>query len=177
MTRSLQGMAEPPPDRTPAGGSTAGRADAPAQGPPCPFPDDTAIERIATGLITRTLPRVEWTHAAHWAAAFWITRAWGREAASMELPGLIRRYNEATGTPNSDSSGYHETITVASLRAVDAALAAAPTSEPLHRVCALLLASELGTSDWVLRHWTRERLFSVEARRFWVEPDLQPLPF
>jgi hypothetical protein len=28
-----------------------------------------------------------------------------------------------------------------------------------------------------VEYWTRERLFSVEARRNWVEPDLAPLPF
>jgi hypothetical protein len=30
---------------------------------------------------------------------------------------------------------------------------------------------------WLLDYWTRARLFSVEARRTWVEPDLKPLPF
>jgi hypothetical protein len=40
-----------------------------------------------------------------------------------------------------------------------------------------LMASPLGRSDWLLAYWTRERLFSVDARRRWVEPDLKPLPF
>jgi hypothetical protein len=31
--------------------------------------------------------------------------------------------------------------------------------------------------DWILAHWSKERLFSVEARREWLEPDLQPLSF
>jgi hypothetical protein len=30
---------------------------------------------------------------------------------------------------------------------------------------------------WLLAYWTRERLFSVDARRGWTEPDLKPLPF
>jgi hypothetical protein len=40
-----------------------------------------------------------------------------------------------------------------------------------------LMSSPLGKSDWPLAYWTRARLFSVEARRSWVEPDLEPLPF
>ena len=31
--------------------------------------------------------------------------------------------------------------------------------------------------DWLLEYWTRPRLFSVEARRAWLAPDIQPLPF
>ncbi len=36
---------------------------------------------------------------------------------ARDMPCLIRAYNEATGGVNSDISGYHETITQASLRA------------------------------------------------------------
>jgi hypothetical protein len=43
--------------------------------------------------------------------------------------------------------------------------------------CNALLASPLGKSDWLLGYWSRTLLFSVEAGRGWVEPDLKPLPF
>ena len=36
-----------------------------------------------------------------------------------------------------------------------------------------LLTSEMAPRDWPLRFYSRERLFSLEARRGWVEPDLQ----
>ncbi|HEY8571241.1 hypothetical protein [Phenylobacterium sp.] len=132
------------------------------------------IDRIGLGVETRTLPKPEWTHAAHFAAAFWLITAPGRDAA-REMPGLIRAYNAATGVPNTDTEGYHETITQASLRAAAAWLA----GHPGPRADALngLLQSPYGRSDWLLKYWSRERLFSVEARRAWVEPDLQPLPF
>ena len=47
----------------------------------------------------------------------WLIRH--RPALNLDetLPGLIRAFNEATGTPNTDTGGYHETITRASLRA------------------------------------------------------------
>jgi hypothetical protein len=40
---------------------------------------------------------------------------------------------------------------------------------------AALMQSALGDKNWPLVHWTKATLFSVEARRHWVEPDLSPL--
>ena len=133
---------------------------------------DTAIERIARGLIARDLPKPEWTHAAHFAAALWLLRA-GRGA---EMPTLIRAYNEACGVANTDTGGYHETITRASLGAAAAALAGSP-QRGLEGVLADLLGGACGDKDWLLRYWTRSALFSVRARRAWVAPDRAPLPF
>ena len=133
------------------------------------------IERIARCLINRSLPKPEWTHKAHFAVALWLLRHHGLQAMS-EMPGLIRAYNEATGVPNSDTSGYHETITLASLRAGHAWLAERPHA-PLHVSLRELLEGPYGRSDWPLTYWSRERLFSIAARRGWVDPDLQPLPF
>jgi len=133
---------------------------------------DTDIARIAAGVIDRTLPKPEWTHAAHFACALWMLTAPGRDAPA-EMPALIRAYNAATGVPNTDTDGYHETITQASLRAARSHLNGRPLSETL----ATLLAGPHGRSDWLLRYWSKDVLFSPTARREWVEPNLQPLPF
>ncbi|HEY7376107.1 MAG TPA: hypothetical protein VIF57_28355, partial [Polyangia bacterium] len=84
--------------------------------------------------------------------------------------------NGAHGTVNSDTRGYHETITCVYVRLLDAFLRGRPDGEPLDDAVAVLLAGPLAARDVVLRHYSRERLFSVEARRGWVEPDLEPLP-
>lgn len=136
---------------------------------------DDDIARIGAGVIDRTLPKPDWTHAAHFAAALWVLTRPGMDAAA-EMPGLIRAYNEATGVANTDTEGYHETITQASLSAARAHLAAAPDA-PLSDVLESLLAGPFGRSDWLLAYWTRTALFSSEARRGWVAPDIQPLPF
>ena len=68
---------------------------------------DSDIEHIARGLISCTLPKAEWTHAAHFAAALWLVAA-DYEAAGRRMPGLIRAYNESVGGVNSDTEGYHE---------------------------------------------------------------------
>ncbi len=141
------------------------------------FADDAAITHIATGLLDRTLPKPEWTHAAHFAAAIWLARHSPDRLAPPVIGAIIRSYNDATNTPNTDDGGYHETITIASTRAALAHLATFPADAPLHDVTNKLVASPLGRSDWLLAHWSRKRLFSIQARREWLEPDLVPLPF
>lgn len=138
------------------------------------YPDDHAVERLALGLLERSLPKREWTHCGHFAAALWLLRH--RPGRVAEMPALIRAYNEASGVANTDSGGYHETITRASLRAAAAFLARHPADRPLHEIIDRLMESELGRPDWLLAWWSRERLFSVAARRAWVEPDLGAFP-
>jgi len=140
-----------------------------------PIASDADIERIGRGLIDRSLPKAEWTHAAHFAAALWLLRRPDMNA-TRDMPGFIRAYNEATATPNTDTGGYHETITLASLRAARMWLAGRPHLS-LHIVLAELMASPFGRSDWLLSYWTKPVLFSVAARRGWIGPDVKPLPF
>ncbi|MFN7163188.1 MAG: hypothetical protein ACK4P2_00065 [Hyphomonas sp.] len=138
------------------------------------FRSDDEIEAIGKGLAARTLAKAEWTHAAHFAAAVWLLRQRG-EAAFAEMPGMIRAYNESVGGQNTDTEGYHETITAASLTMARAHLAA-HVGAAMHEQVNALLAGPCGAPDWILAYWSRERLFSVAARRGWVAPDLAPLP-
>jgi hypothetical protein len=141
------------------------------------FCTDTEIERIGRGFADCSLPKREWTHAGHFAAVLWLLRYRGGLDVTAEMPRLIRTYNEATGVANTDSGGYHQTITLASIRAARSVLHEHGEGVRLHVVANDLLAREFGRSDWLLRYWSRPRLFSVEARRVWIEPDLKQLPF
>jgi hypothetical protein len=141
------------------------------------FSSDAEIADIGQGLLDRSLPKARWTHAAHLAAAAWLIAACPDCDPERDMPGIIRNYNLATGTANTDTGGYHDTITMASLRAVGAFLASQPAGTPLHQACNALLASKFGEKGWLMEYWTPDLLFSVEARRAWVAPDRQPLPF
>lgn len=136
---------------------------------------DAAIERLARAMIACSLPKAEWSHEGHFAAALWLLRH--RPDLARAMPRLIRRYNRATRTPNTNAGGYHHSITIASMRAAAHHLAAHAPDAPLHLVLAALMVSAQGRSDWLLAHWTKGRLFSVAARRRWMAPDLAPLPF
>lgn len=141
---------------------------------PRPFDGDSAVRRIGEGLLARTLPREEWTHEAHLAACAWLILERPDLIPERDLPDLIRRYNESVGGVNSDTEGYHETITQVSILGVRAALARSEGGLA-ERVNALLRAPE-GRRDWPLRFYSRELLFSREARLGRVEPDLASLP-
>lgn len=135
---------------------------------------DADVAALAERLLDRSLPKSEWTHAAHLSATLRLVRT--RDAGlERDLPGIIRAYNEAVGGVNDDTSGYHETITQAYLAAIRAFAAALPEGLSDAQAAARLLASPMGDKAWPLTFWSRERLFSVEARRGWVEPDLRPL--
>jgi hypothetical protein len=92
------------------------------------------------------------------------------------FPNLIGRFNESVGGVNSDSEGYHETITQCFIRAVRLFLARTDPALPLVEKVNRLLRSEEGRRDWPLGFYDPKTLFSREARLGWVEPDLAALP-
>jgi hypothetical protein len=141
-----------------------------------PFTSDDELAAIAAGVLDLSLAKSRWTHRAHFACALWLMAKRPELDLARAMPGFIRAYNEATGVANTGTYGYHETITLASLRAAKAFFAA-HAGEPLHVVANALMLSPLGDKNWLLVYWSAERLFSSEARRNWVEPDLAPLTF
>jgi hypothetical protein len=142
-----------------------------------PLDDDRAIERLALKVIDRTLPKTAWTHAAHFAAVLWLLRHRPGLTTPEAMRRLITGYNAATNTPNTDTGGYHHTITLASIRAASAHLSRYDPAEPTSVILHDLMRSPLGHRDWLLSYWSRDLLFGVDARRRWVDPDLANLPF
>jgi hypothetical protein len=138
---------------------------------------DTNITQIGEGLLARTLPKAEWTHAAHCIACIYLLRQRPEIDVGLELPGIIWRYNAASGTPNSDSDGYHETITRFYIALIGAYLARLAGDPKLSDIVRGFLASPWARRDLPLDYWSKERLMSVEARRVWVAPDRAALDF
>ena len=140
------------------------------------FLSDDSVAHVGEGLLARTLPRQEWTHEAHLAATTYLVLKHPEIDLDIELKGIISRYNESAGTPNSDSEGYHDTITRAYLCGIRLFLDEADVSRPIHDLVNELLMTPMGRRDWPLRFWSKNRLMSIEARRAWIEPDLAALP-
>jgi hypothetical protein len=140
------------------------------------FPDDAAVRRIGEGLLACTLARADWTHEAHLAATCWLLVERPDILPERNLPDIIRRFNLSVGGVNSDSEGYHETITQCFIRAVRLYLARTDPALALVQKVNGLLGSEEGKRDWPMCFYDPKTLFSVEARRGWVEPDLAEMP-
>lgn len=135
------------------------------------FDSAEAVERVGQAFLEKTLPKEGWTHEAHLATCLWIVRDRSEINPEGDIPRLISSYNESLGGTNCDTEGYHETITQVYIAAVRDHLDEAP-DEPLIDSVNRLLLSDRGARDWPLRTYSRDRLFSVEARRGFVAPDL-----
>ncbi|HEY1125093.1 MAG TPA: hypothetical protein VGE65_05635 [Sphingobium sp.] len=132
------------------------------------------IRATGEAMLNCTLPKAAWTHEAHLSTCLWLLLERRDIDVDAEIGTLIRRYNLSAGGVNDDTQGYHETITRVFVAAVQRYLARAGEVDLLTAVNGLLSAPE-GRRDWPLRFYSRERLFSVAARRDFVEPDLMPL--
>jgi hypothetical protein len=105
---------------------------------------------------------------AHLRVGLWHVRRLGEAGALTALRSAISSYKEAVGTANTDTSGYHETLTIVYVRLIaDYLQRAEPSTD---------IADEAIEAALIAACGAREKLFSIEARRGWVAPDLKPLP-
>ncbi|OHD09523.1 hypothetical protein [Sphingopyxis sp. RIFCSPHIGHO2_12_FULL_65_19] len=139
------------------------------------FECDDDIRALGEGLLACSLPREAWTHEAHLGACLWLLTERPDVDIDAEIGRIIRRFNESVGGVNDDHGGYHDSITRAYVAGVRLFLSETEESGLAGRVNAMLL-SDVGRRDWPLRFYSRDLLFSVPARRGFVEPDLAPLP-
>ena len=121
-----------------------------------------------------TLPRDEWTHAAHLTVALWHLLEYDWEEAVARVRRGILCYNAAHGVRTTPTGGYHETLTLFWMRRVRAFLEDGRNEARSLVALANDLADALD-SRLPFEYYTRERLFSSEARAAWVEPDLKSL--
>lgn len=136
---------------------------------------DSPIDQLARAFIDCTLPKSEWTHEAHLRVGLWHVVKFGQADALVHLRSRIRRFNESIGGVNSDSSGYHETITSFYVQQIALFLARSNLDCSLEELAKDLIM-QFQNQDLILRYWKKSTLFSVTARREWVPPDLCPLP-
>ncbi len=129
---------------------------------------------VLRGFADRTLPRERWTHAAHLTVALWHLLQYDWPEAVGRVREGIKAYNAAHGVRQTPTGGYHETLTIFWMRVVRAFL---ETGRNEGRSLVALANSLAAAADsgLPLRHYSRELLFSAEARAKWVEPDLLPL--
>jgi hypothetical protein len=121
------------------------------------------------------IPATEWTHEAHLVVGLWHVHRYGADEALTRLRTGIRRLNESHGGVNSDTNGYHETITAAYVQLLSQFNQAYPSSTSLAERAGVLLAGPLAAKRMLAAFYSGERLMSTAARQDWVEPDVAPL--
>lgn len=121
-----------------------------------------------------TLPAENWDHRAHLRIAYVYASTLPLKQAVDKMRAGIQTYNTAIDTPEAIDRGYHETITIAFMRLVFHSIGTHiyESSDHFYRNHPELLEKKI-----LLQFYSRERLMSREAKRGFLAPDIQPLPF
>ena len=134
------------------------------------YKSDEEVILLVKAFEERSLPKHEWTHAAHLTVGLYYCLTNPMAVARNIMRDSIHWLNDSHGTPNTETSGYHETLTIFWLYKVGEFLRDKP------KVNLVTLANELvatcGDSKLPLKYYSRELLFSPQARKNYVEPDL-----
>jgi dihydrodipicolinate synthase/N-acetylneuraminate lyase len=133
------------------------------------------LDELAARFDRQAIPASEWNHRCHLLVGAWHVFRLGPDLALQRMRAGIRRLNQAHGTPETETRGYHETITRAYVELLAIFLGGFPAETPFEARAAALLVSPLAAPDVLLRFYNRQRLLSPAARAAWVEPDCAAL--
>jgi hypothetical protein len=120
------------------------------------------------------LPKEKWTHEAHFVMALWYCSHQPLPLAIQSIKEGIKKYNTSVGGTNTDDSGYHETITVFYTKLIIDYLLQVDPGDSFERKLTAFLQQSFLAKDFPLRYYTKQVLMSKEARKKWIQPDLQP---
>ena len=133
------------------------------------------VARLVEQFEDCSLPRQAWRHDTHLTVALrYMLHHDEAKATSMVVDG-IRAYNRAHRIRQTRSGGYHETMTLFWLAITRHFIRSAPRGVSELELFNRFLESYAGRPDLFREYYSEERIFSWDARRFWVEPDLRAL--
>ena len=133
------------------------------------FKSDEEVSAVVRGFENGTISRAEWRHAEHLTVALYYVFHHDYEMAYVKMRDGIFNLLKAFEVDFTKEMPYHETLTVFWLKTVDD-FAKSRKGEPLFVIRNGLI--ERFDKDYPLKFYSRERLFSDEARANFVEGDL-----
>lgn len=128
------------------------------------------ISRLVEAFEKGTIARGDWRHAEHLTVALVYLSNDDYEAALSKMRGGIFHLLESFGVDLTREMPYHETLTVFWMRAIND-FRKSKKSAPLAEIANELV--EKFDKDYPLRFYSRELLFSSEARKNFIEADLR----
>lgn len=108
------------------------------------YDSEEAIRAVAQGLLDTSWPEPDWKHREHCVATLGLILFYPEMNLDVELPGIIQRYNSAHGGQNTDTAGYHHTMTLLYLNAIRHFVKTLPAGTSGPEACRALLASPIG---------------------------------
>lgn len=137
----------------------------------------TEIRQLVQQFQARSLPVADWTHEAHLIVALSYLRKYSKMEATCYLRTSIISYHSSQGGTHSKTSGYHETLTLFWIWAVDQFLKS-PEAQGLseaEQVTAFLVSS-WADKRLPLVYYSKSHLMSLAARTYWQQPDRKAIP-
>jgi hypothetical protein len=138
------------------------------------YETEDQILELVSDVQQGTLPRAQWTHAAHLTVALYFLWSSPSDEAIHTIRQGIQHYNRSQEIPSTSTGGYHETITLFWIKIVQYFLRSVAKPDSL-RIAANQLIHRYGNPKLLFEHYSSDYLFSSLARSTWVEPNLKPL--
>lgn len=148
-----------------------------------PVPSRMRTERDLDGFLDAfeagSLPKPEWTHAAHLAVATCYLLSYSDEETLNELRKRIRFLNDCHETLNSPNSGYHETLTRFWLLVLRRFLNTLPQETSRVSAVEQTIVAFVECKKLYESYYSFDVVKSQAARESWIPPDkysTDPLP-
>ncbi len=132
------------------------------------------ITRLIEGFENGSWPAAEWTHQAHLTMGVWYLSKHCVPDATKLIRDGIKKYNVASGGQNTETRGYHETITLFYIWYIKKYLTSVSPDRSLVELTNHFLEFH-DDKNLPFEFYGNDLLMSAEARRDWVEPDLKSL--
>ena len=133
------------------------------------YKDEKEIDEVVRGFETGTISRDAWKHAEHLTVALHYLTRHDVETATRKMRDGIFKLLGAFGVDLTKEMPYHETLTVFWMRTVADFNASKNGASLLEKTNELVARFD---KDYPLKFYSRDFLFSYEARAKFVEGDL-----
>lgn len=131
------------------------------------------FEFVIENFNNKTLPKQKWTHNAHLIVALWHNSNFAFEEALGLVRSKIKEYNSAIGTPNTENSGYHETLTIFWMISTNNFLITQTENNLVESLNNYITINSI--KNLPLDYYDKELLLSPEARKRWINGNLKSI--
>ena len=139
------------------------------------YTTEEEIAGLARSFEHATIARAVWKHAEHLIVGLYYVDKYGYETGLDKMrSGLFNLLTKGFGVDLTKEMPYHETLTVFWMRTVADYNASRNGASLCEKTNDLI---ETFDKDFPMRFYSREYLFSDEARAKFVEPDIRELEF
>jgi len=134
------------------------------------YQNEEEIEAVVKGFELCTTAKEDFKHRNHLTVAAWYLRDSSVTEAFIRMRDGLFNFLDHHGVGREK---YHETLTIFWLKLVEGAMAEVIPNDFVETTN--MVVERLADTRVVFEHYSEELLWSGEAKRSWIEPDLKPI--